>query len=190
MAAEALQAIHRYLDRYGHQIYTLDFAEPTQGEEPLPILVVLRDLVQEPGNSSRRQAEIAQERERLATNVARSLPPLQRRIFVTLLNWAQKYGPYREDALFYIGAAWPVLRRLAHELGRRLVEDDSLQEPDDIYYLHRAEIESALVVRATSQVRLISKPLLRTGGRCVRPANSSSRRPRYQMCPTRSAPST
>jgi phosphohistidine swiveling domain-containing protein len=150
---EVFEAIQLYLDRYGHQIYTLDFAEPTQGEEPLPILVGLRDLVQEPGNSSQRQAKIAQEREQLATNVARSLPPLRRRIFVTLLNWAQKFGPYREDALFYIGAAWPVLRRLAHELGRRLVEDESLQEPDDIYYLSMAEIESTLVARATGQAR-------------------------------------
>ncbi len=153
-AAEALQAIQRYLDRYGHQIYTLDFADPTLVENPLPLFVGLRDLVQKPGNSTRRQSKIAQERERRVKNVAQSLPPVQRRIFVTLLNWAQKYGPYREDALFYIGAAWPALRGLAHELGRRLVDDGSLQEPDDIYYLHMAEIEAALVARAADQDRL------------------------------------
>jgi len=148
-AAEALQGIQRYLDQYGHQIYTLDFAEPTQGEDSLPIMVGLRSLVQAPRNSAERQAEIALERERLATATAQSLEPLQRWIFGTLLGWAQKYGPYREDALFYIGAAWPALRSLANELGQRLVDNDSLQLPDDIYYLEMAEIEAALVARAT-----------------------------------------
>ncbi len=151
--AEALERIECYVDRYGHQIYTLDFAEPTQGEDPLPILVGLRALVQKPGNSARRQAEIAQERDRLAANVAQSLPFFQRQVFGTLLDWARKYAPYREDALFYIGAGWPVLRGLARELGRRLVEDGSLQEPDDIYFLSMAEIESTLVARATGQAR-------------------------------------
>ena len=151
-AAEAVVAgIQAYLQNYGHQIYTLDFAEPTQGEDPLPILLGLKALVEHPTDSTKRQAEMAQEREALAERTAQSLGRLKRWGFRKLLGWAQKYGPHREEALFYIGAAWPALRRLAHELGGRLVEGGTLQAPDDLFYLTRAEVKSAITARANGE---------------------------------------
>ena len=150
-AEDALQGIQTHFEKYGHQIYTLDFVEPTQGEDTLPILLGLKALVQNPADSSKRQAKLAQERDNLAETTAQSLGPLKRWCFRKLLGWAQKYGPYREEALFYIGAAWPTLRRLAHELGQRLVAGETLQAPEDIYYLRLSEIESALAARAAKQ---------------------------------------
>ena len=156
-AGDAISEIHGYLERYGHQIYTLDFAEPTQGEDALPVLVGLRALVQSPRNTAQRQIDIAQERERQTAAIAQSLEPWQRWVFETLLGWAQKYGPYREEALFYIGAAWPTLRGFAHELGRRLVEDGALQAPDDIFYLNMADVETTLAARVA--VRVTGQPM-------------------------------
>jgi pyruvate,water dikinase len=40
-----LTAFVRYLDRYGHQIYNLDFVAPTQADEPLPVLLSLKAMV-------------------------------------------------------------------------------------------------------------------------------------------------
>src|SRR5262249_50716753 len=73
--------------------------------------------------------------------------PIRRCLFKTVLGWARKYAPYREEALFYVGAAWPTLRRLALELGRRLTEAGSLDQPDDVFYLHAAELEGASAAR-------------------------------------------
>jgi rifampicin phosphotransferase len=71
-----LEDLNRYFERYGHQIYSLDFAVPTQGEDPLPVLLSLKSLVSSPGRDVRaRQAELARERERLAADRARSLGP-------------------------------------------------------------------------------------------------------------------
>jgi len=148
---DVLQRIQAYFEQYGHQIYTLDFAEPTQGEYTLPILLSLKALVQNPVETSRQRADLAREREDLAEKTAQSFGFLKRWCFRKLLRYAQKYGPYREEALYYIGAAWPTLRQLAHELGRRLASGEILQTPGDIYYLRYSEIDSALAARAADQ---------------------------------------
>ena len=44
-----LEDIHQYLEQYGHQIYTLDFVQPTQLEDPLPVLLSLKTLVKNEG---------------------------------------------------------------------------------------------------------------------------------------------
>ena len=101
---------------YGHQTYTLDFAEPTQGEDPLPVLTSLALRLDEgPGDLAARQADIERRREDLERATSASLGPLRRRLFRTLLRWGQEYGPNREEALFYIGAAsWSASRGQQH----------------------------------------------------------------------------
>ena len=73
--------------------------------------------------------------------------PAIARDFQQLLNWAQRYTPIREEALFYVGAAWPALRRLALELGQRLVAAGSLDVPEDIFYLRTPELVIASTAR-------------------------------------------
>jgi len=148
---EAVQEIQAYFEKYGHQIYTLDFAEPTQGEYTLPILLSLKALVHNPVETSKQQTELARERDDITVKTAQSFGSLKRWCFRKLLGCAQKYGPYREEALFYIGAAWPTLRRLAHELGQRFAFGEILQTSEDIFYLRRSEVDSALTAKAAGQ---------------------------------------
>jgi phosphohistidine swiveling domain-containing protein len=143
-----LAAFSRYLDRYGHQVYNLDFFVPTQADDPLPVLVSLKAGVEQPSSDPRlRQRAIADERDALKEETARSFDPLRRLLFRVLLGWAQRFGPHREQALFYMGAGWPVLRRLALELGRRLTESGSLLAAEDVFFLETSEIESTIAVR-------------------------------------------
>jgi pyruvate,water dikinase len=140
-----LAALQAYLARYGHQVYNLDFVEPTQADNPRPVLLSLQALVQHPARSLREhQAALVRERDALVGTVVQTLDPLRRAIFRRLLGWAQRYGPYREQALFAMGSAWPVLRRLALELGRRLVQAGVLTQPEDVFYLETAEIAAGL----------------------------------------------
>jgi pyruvate,water dikinase len=146
--------LQRSLDRYGHQVYNLDFAEPTQAEDPTPVLLSLKVQVQQPGTEVRaRQAEMARERERLVEKTARSLDPLRRWLFLKILRWAQGLAPYREEALFYVGSAWPALRRLALELGQRLVDAGSLALPDGVFYLETRELLAASEARRAGRAR-------------------------------------
>jgi pyruvate,water dikinase len=146
--------LDRYFARYGHQIYNLDFVAPTLIEAPLPVLLGLKALVREPGTSAlERQAQVARERDRVTEETAESFDPVRRFVFRHMVRWAQKYAPYREDALFYVGAAWPMVRRFAHELGRRLTEAGTLDAADDIYSLESGEIEEAIAARAAGEER-------------------------------------
>ena len=146
---EVMSDLQHYLDAYGHQIYNLDFAAPTLGDDPIPVLSSLKTAVAHPERDApARQRELAQEREVLAARTEQSLNLIQRPIFRLLLGWAQHYSPYREQALFYVGAAWPALRRLALELGQRLTEAGCLLVPDDVFYLRSAELKSASDARA------------------------------------------
>ena len=72
--------------------------------------------------------------------VAARLDPVRRAAFLRLLRWAQSIAPLREDALADVGLAWPQLRRMLHELGSRLVAAGAIERPDDVFWLHRAEI--------------------------------------------------
>jgi pyruvate,water dikinase len=143
-----------YLDRYGHQVYNLDFVAPTQADDPLPVLLNLKAMVERPGPTPRaRQRAIVAERDALVEETARSLDPLRRRLFRLVLGWAQRLGPEREQALFYMGAGWPTLRRLAQELGQRLVETGSLLAAEDMFFLETSEIEAAIMARVAGQAR-------------------------------------
>ncbi|MGZ3433072.1 MAG: PEP/pyruvate-binding domain-containing protein [Isosphaeraceae bacterium] len=149
---EVAEELRHYLDRYGHQVYNLDFADPTQAENPIPVLLSLKAMVQQPGVEVRvRRAEMARDCESLVEQTARSLDPVRRRLFLKVLRWAQGLGPYREETLFYIGSAWPALRRLALELGRRLAAAGSIHAPDDVFYLQTRELLAASQARKSGR---------------------------------------
>jgi rifampicin phosphotransferase len=149
-----LDAFSRYLDRYGHQIYNLDFVAPTQADDPLPVLLSLKAMVGQPGADPRaRQRTIVAERDARVEETATSLDPLRRRMFRFLLGWAQRFGPDRERALFYMGAGWPTLRRLALELGERLTGGGALSAAEDVFFLETPEIEAAIAARASGEAR-------------------------------------
>lgn len=150
---QVLEGIQRYLDEYGHQIYNLDFVAPTQNEDPLPMLLSLKALVESvPDQDVRvRQAKMAEEREALVAETMQALNPLSRRLFRWVWKWTKYYAPYRESVMFYMGAAWPTVRKLAFELGQRLTDAGTIANPGDIYYLNSTEITAAIDARTNGQ---------------------------------------
>ena len=148
-----LDAIQNYLDAYGHQIYNLDFAAPTQSEDPLPLLLSLKALVKSPPKQAvrTRQTQMAAERDALVERTMQALNPLSRRLFAWAWKWTKQYAPYREHVMFYMGAAWPTVRKLARELGQRLADVGTIATPDDIYYLESGEIRAAIAARVKGQ---------------------------------------
>ncbi len=80
-----------------------------------------------------------------------NLNPVLRPLFGWLWKWTKHYAPYREHVMFYMGAAWPTLRRLACELGERLASAGAIADPDDIYFLDGNEIEGVLAARAAGR---------------------------------------
>lgn len=148
-----LDGIQQYFDAYGHQIYNLDYVVPTQNEDPLPMLLSLKVLVKTPPaeDARSRQRKMAAERDALIEQTTRALNPVSRRLFRWVWAWTKRYAPYREHVMFYMGAAWPTLRKLARELGQRLTGASAIAQPADIYYLKGSEIELVLEARANNR---------------------------------------
>ena len=137
--------LENYLRDYGHQVYNLDFAAPTLAEDPVSVIRGLQALVNADSfDSLAKQASLVKERDELVHKTEKSVGPIRRWMFRRFLRWAQNCGPGREEALFYMGAAWGPLRCLAKELGERLVSDGFLRQSEDLYFLRHDEIRQAI----------------------------------------------
>ena len=141
VSGPVLRAIHAYLDTYGHQGYSLDFVEPPPIEEPAPLFATLKTMVQDPDyDPKKHDIEATRKREAAFKKIKLVLHGLAYWQFRYRVWYAQRYYPYREEILFLLGSAWPVLRTLAAELGRRLVDVGTFALADDVYYLVMAEL--------------------------------------------------
>ncbi len=141
----------RHLDRYGHTVYNLDFANAVPADEPAPLLDTCRFYLRGQGTDPhQRQRRSAERREDQTRTVRARLGHARRAVFDRLLRWAQDTGPIREDALADMGLAWPPMRRMLLELGHRLVDTGTITEPVDVFWLRHHELCSATATGASS----------------------------------------
>ena len=151
-AALIVQAIDQYLERHGHEITTLDFAEPTLAEDPLPVMLNLKAVVQDTDHDpAATQIDLAKQRQAALREAKQTFSDEDWRELCEFLWVMKRVYPDREQVLFYLGAGWPTLRGLALELGRRLVEAGTLTQPDDVFYLWRVQLEEAIGARQAGQ---------------------------------------
>ncbi len=132
-----------YLDTYGYSIYDLDFAEPIPAHDPMPLFQTLKIFVRGEGRDPHaRQQRLTEQREVAIEAIHARVGNLRRTLFDKTRSWAQRHTRLREDSIFEVGRAYPTLRNLLLELGRRFAEAGAINSPDDIFWLERAEIET------------------------------------------------
>jgi pyruvate,water dikinase len=143
-----LNAIDEYLAAYGHQGYTLDFVEPPQIEDPTGLFATLKTMVANRDYSPKQQqVEATRKREKALADVEELLDGLHYWQFRYRHWFTHRFYYIREECMSYLGSAWPTLRRLVAELGRRLVETGTFQLPEDVYYCITAELTEAIDAR-------------------------------------------
>lgn len=131
-----------HLSTYGHTIYNLDFMNPVPADDPIPLLETLRFFVSGKGvDPYERQRRFATRRDKATAMVLARLDPVRAKGFRRLLHWAQSNAPIREDALADVGLAWPQVRRMLREIGQRLQQAGVISTPEDVFWLHRTEID-------------------------------------------------
>ncbi|NUT72371.1 PEP/pyruvate-binding domain-containing protein [Pseudarthrobacter sp. C4D7] len=134
-----------HLNLYGHAVYNLDFATPVPADNPSAQLETVKFYLRGQGTDPHeRQRLLTGRREKLTLDVSGRLGPRRRALFLRVLKWAQETAPVREDALADVGLAWPLLRRLLLELGRRLVATGVIAAPEDVFWLRSAELQGAV----------------------------------------------
>ena len=151
-AREVVADIRAYLAAYGHQGYSMDFVEPTQVEDPSALFASLKAMVQDPDYDPKQQEE-------RAANVRTEKHAEIRKLLHGLEYWqfryrwwlARRYNYIREEVAFHFGYTWSLLRPMAAELGRRMVEAGTFRQPDDTYFLVTEELERAIEARGKGQ---------------------------------------
>ncbi|MBV9314520.1 MAG: hypothetical protein JO100_12495 [Pseudonocardia sp.] len=142
-----------HLERHGHVVYNLDFVSPVPADDPAPLLDALRlYLGGHGGDPYQRQNQSAARREEQTRAILARLDSVRRAGFGRLLRWAQSNAPVREDALADIGLAWPLVRRMLLELGRRLVGAGVITEASDVFWLRAHELRSVVEHPAPSSL--------------------------------------
>ena len=141
---EFCRRFQEHLNRFGHAIYDLDFAKSVPADAPAPLLETLKYFLAGQGRDPyERQAATVAAREQATKSMLARLKGLRLKWFAKLLRWAQQFAPLREDALADVGLGWPLLRRMLHEIGRRLVEVHALEGSDDVFWLNMDELKIA-----------------------------------------------
>lgn len=134
-----------HLGRFGHAVYNLDFVSPVPADDPAPLLETVKFYLRGQGNDPHeRQRLSAARREEETGRMVTRLGRTRRAAFLRLLRWAQDAAPIREDALADVGLAWPLIRQMLLELGRRLVGSAVLAGPADVFWLRHQELRSAV----------------------------------------------
>lgn len=148
-----LKAIEAYLDTCGHQGYSLDFVEPPPIEDPSALFTTLKTMVSDKDYDPKdHEIEAARRREAAFEEVKQVLHGLAYWQFRYRVWYARRYYPYREEILFPMGSAWPVLRPIAAELGERLVKVGTFALADDTYYLTMAELTECIEANKENRV--------------------------------------
>jgi pyruvate,water dikinase len=131
-----------HLDQYGHSIYDLDFAKPIPAHDPTPLLQTLKVFIRDDErNPYVRQQRLLERRQEAIEAVQERVGGLRWKVFNKTLGWAQTFTRLREDTIVEIGLAYPLLRKMLLELGRRLVEGGAVAEPDEVFWLELDEVE-------------------------------------------------
>ena len=144
-AQELVDRFRQHLDAYGHAVYNLDVANPVAADDPAPLVDTVRLYLSGQGSDPyARQRRLQQKRDAATVVIRRRIDPVRRGQFDWLLRKAQAIAPIREDALADVGLAWPQLRRMLAELGRRLVATGAVDHAEDVFWCLRAEISSVV----------------------------------------------
>ncbi|MFN2168757.1 MAG: PEP-utilizing enzyme, partial [Anaerolineae bacterium] len=146
------ERLRTHLQTYGHIIYDLDFAKPLPLDDPTPMLDTVKMYLREQGvNPHERQSTAEERREQAAAMTLERLKGLRRWAFRKTLGMAQTMAQMRENALSDIGLGYPLLRRMLHELGRRLAQPGLMTQDADIFWLSAEQVQDAAAALERSE---------------------------------------
>jgi phosphohistidine swiveling domain-containing protein len=170
--------LDEHLESFGHILYNLDFSKPIPAEDPTPQLENVKLFMRGGGvNPHERQEKSERRRKQVTEQLLERSRGLRGWAVRTALGWAQSVGEVREESIASIGLAYPRLRELLAELGRRMAKAGAIAEPREIYWLEEAEIENRLdalekgeQLESMQEVIIHRKKIRQAEGRLMPPA--------------------
>ena len=136
-----LRQFEKFLDQYGHRETALTISQPAWKDKPDNVLAILKLLAEtEPQQPKSYDAWQKTRDELLLHSILGRW--LLRNIFLKSLTRARYLFQIREDTHFYATLPQPAIRRVAIELGSRLVQAGALDEVEEVFHLQLNELET------------------------------------------------
>jgi phosphohistidine swiveling domain-containing protein len=135
-------ALGNFLDEYGHRetLSIMMMTAPTWVDDPTPVLGLIKLFLEERPQTTAAEASPEAERRLLDHRSLRA--PRRRAALLRALEAARQGIAFREDTHFYATRAFPILRRMLLEAGRRLADAAVLPEAEDVFHLRLEELEA------------------------------------------------
>ncbi len=133
----------RFLEDHGHREMDMDYFHPTWSGQPWIVLDALALILR--SESSEDPAEVAR-RHRLRYSTTEhqflaGIPEELRFFFRELIRMARTYTALDDLEHYQTTRINPVARRAALVLGQRLQERGILDRPEDVFFLHKTDLE-------------------------------------------------
>jgi rifampicin phosphotransferase len=129
-----------FLEQYGHRETALLLAsQPTWKDAPEIVIGMLKGFIQAPSQPQTSEHMWETVRDQVLSHPILRLPVI-RSAFLSLLTQARTLLPLREDTHFYGTLSMPVVRRIAIQMGRRLVKIGAVKAPEDVFHLTWREV--------------------------------------------------
>lgn len=149
---ELRRRFEEHLRQFGYIIFELDFAKPLPLDDPAPMLETCKMYLRGEGTNPHERQALSEAKRKQTTQVMLSrLRGFRLWAFRKALKWAQTMAEVREDALAEIGLGYPLLRRMLYELGGRFAAAGAIQQPEDIFWLAREEVEARVASLESGQ---------------------------------------
>jgi pyruvate,water dikinase len=181
--------LEAYLEGYGHRTFSYDPGDPTLAERPALVAALLRARIAEDPTrpdpaAAARTAALARARRELAGR-----PAEQRARFERALASAQRaYGVREDNVVWTDNLPSGLLRYVAVEAGRRLVERGRLARPDDAVFLQDAELRAALLGGSVDLRALVARRRAERAWVAAHPGPGSYGRPSPPLSDLRGLP--
>ena len=147
-----------FLEAYGWRAEEWSLAQtPTWIEEPQTPLYLISRYLHDPSHSpAEAMRRSVQQREVMAEQIEARLTQDKRAEFQGLLATAQSYVQFSEERALWQLIAIGSVRVPVLALGRMLVEEGAVQEPDDVFYLTMTELRE-LAARPSPAFDLVAE---------------------------------
>jgi pyruvate,water dikinase len=141
-----LEALASFLNDFGWRTDLFEMAQPTWAEDPAIPLCQMRGYLEMPDyNPDAEQQRQAAQRDEAIAEAMSGLAPEAAAKLSDAIDGARPVVSLQEDHNFYIDQRCAFSpRRLVLAAARRLVANGALAEANDVFYLHGAELLSAL----------------------------------------------
>ncbi|MCB0713232.1 MAG: hypothetical protein KDD67_12950 [Ignavibacteriae bacterium] len=140
--SEFATAVEQYLNRWGLQVPGYEFDQPTYKEQPGLVLGWIAGQIAQKYDPDSLEKRLREKRETIldeGRELLKNKPAQLERFGQLLSHLKDAYGSRDENELVSL-SLFAAIRLTAMEVGKRMVEQSQLDQPEDIFFLQKNEI--------------------------------------------------